>query len=691
MKIKILFIAIACSVLLLTLVEMQPASAQGPKESGAQVGKPWRGAPGITETVTRIMDRERSAPKTPATTREIRPSRAFKNLKQQRSSSPNLPRFVTPQSPRQNQTARAPSSPQGIGTSFLGAQSSESGYVPPDSMGAVGPTQILVVVNGRIKSFNKSGTVGSLNTTLTTFFSSVLRSGAIAGDPVVSYDRLTGRWFVTAVEFFPAFTPNRIVLAVSSGSTITDTSSFAFFQFQHDLVGGTNPDSGKEADYDSLGVDKNSLYIGVNIFGTSDSSTTGFVVKKSDLLIGTLTVTAFRQLAVCTGFLVDCSVGPLSPRGVQNDDPNATEGYFIGSDGFYFSVLTMRRITYPGGIPTVSANILVGVPSTTYPRFGVPALDTVFSLDDIDDRLFNAQIHKNKITGASTLWTAHNIEVDSTGVACGPYIANACTDEGRDGSRWYEIGSLTTSPTLVQAGTLYDSAASNPRYYWMPSVTMSGQGHMALGASFASVADYAGIAVSGRLSGDALGATQAPDIAQIGLGSYNLGSQTPKRWGDYSQTVVDPNDDMTMWTFQEYANATDSWGVRAIQLIAPPPATITSLSSTSEPQGVYSTTIVITGTSVSGSGYFDPGPDIGGPGFANRIRTTVTGHVFVKGTTFDSPTQVTVNLNTVCAEVGPQSVTIINPDGQSVTAVGALTITSAPSVCYPYFFPLIFR
>ena len=40
------------------------------------------------------------------------------------------------------------------------------------------------------------------------------------------------------------------------------------------------------------------------------------------------------------------------------------------------------------------------------------------------------------------------------------------------------------------------------------------------------------------------------------------------------KTDVDPNDDMTMWTIQEFCNGTNTYGVRAVQLIAPPPAAV---------------------------------------------------------------------------------------------------------------------
>ena len=74
--------------------------------------------------------------------------------------------------------------------------------------------------------------------------------------------------------------------------------SLTFFQFQQDLVTPTG-NTGELADYPTLGVDKNALYIGTNNFGASFTSTTGFVVRKSSVLgAGPIVVTAFRNLAV---------------------------------------------------------------------------------------------------------------------------------------------------------------------------------------------------------------------------------------------------------------------------------------------------------------------------------------------------------------------------------------------------------
>ena len=139
-------------------------------------------------------------------------------------------------------------------------------------------------------------------------------------------------------------------------------------------------------------------------------------------------------------------------------------------------------------------------------------------------------------------------------------------------------------------------------------------------------------------------------------------------------TSIDPNDDQTMWTIQEYtSSATNKWGTRIAKLMAPPPATPTSSSPGTVPGGSTSTTTTITGTSTAGSGFFDPGP-----GFANRIGATVTGGVTVNSVTYVDPSHVTLDLDTAAATPGTQGVTITNPDGQAETGRGVLTITAAP-------------
>ena len=102
--------------------------------------------------------------------------------------------------------------------------------------------------------------------------------------------------------------------------------------------------------------------------------------------------------------------------------------------------------------------------------------------------------------------------------------------------------------------------ARNPRFFWMPSIAMNGQGHASLNASTAGNGHRAEVAGSGRLATDPLGTTEAFDLIQSSNNGYNLGSSAPRRWGDFSQTVVDPTDDQTFWTFQEYTSAQNVLG-----------------------------------------------------------------------------------------------------------------------------------
>ena len=570
---------------------------------------------------------------------------------------------------RSGKSAISPASNLTADTNFLGAESSESGFIPPDSMGSVGPSQIVVFVNGILKVFDKNGNPGPLSVDDSTFWAPV-SNGSEPTDPGVEYDRLSGRWILSAIN--TENTNNRVMLAVSSGPTISSTSSFTYFFFNE----ATPPPSAtaRFVDYPQLGVDGNAIYIGVNEFASGASGgftgTDAFVIRKSSVLGGgPIVVTAFRNLVASTG----SGPGPDSPQPATNLDPTANQGYIVGPDNQFFSTIVVRRITNPGGTPSISGNLNVTVPTTALP-IAVPQQGSGSKLDALDDRLFEAMIARAP-NGSDSLWTAHNIRMDSSGAGS--------SSGDRDGSRWYQLGNLSTTPSLIQSGQLFDGAATNPRFFWIPSIAANGQGHASLNTSAAGNANHPEVASSGRLFSDPPGQIDSPVITQTSSFTYALGSGQPKRWGDYSQTVVDPTDNQTFWTFQEYANANNSWGVRVIKLLAPPPAAPTTPSPATVPLGQCSVSVQLTGTSVEGSGFFDPGPDPGGPGYQNHISAQVTGGVAINRVTFTDPTHVTLDLDTRNATAGSQDVTITNPDGQFSEGVGILTTATSGAAPTP--------
>ncbi len=574
---------------------------------------------------------------------------------------------IIPVTSPSNDLAQTPS------TTFTGAVLSETGAFPPDNMGAVGPTQYIVFVNGRLKTFNKTTGVadGVLNADPDAFFSSVMTpvgglvTQVFTSDARVRYDRLSGKWILMIIDVpldasFNTPVANRVLIAFSNTSTITGGTTWTFSQFTGQASTFT--------DYETLGVDVNAIYIGTNMFTLAGSftGTNGYVINRTTLLSGgAYTVYAFLGLASGAG------AGPFTPQGVDNFDFTATEGYFIGVDNATFSTLMIRRVSTPAGVPTISGNLSLTVSTTASPRT-VPHLGntggTSGNLDALDDRLYAA------MAIGGHLWTTHNIGVSTTGVATGTASIK------RNAARWYDLTNLTTTPTVSQSGTVFDGAVqASARDYFIPSIMVSGQNHAALSLTTAGTPFRSDAATVGRWSGDGAGTMQTPPtLTTASSTAYNPPSDPgpPRRWGDYSYVSLDPLDNMTMWMINQFCNAANSYGCNVTKLLAPPPATPASCSPASTPAGQASVNVVVTGTVVSGSGFYDPGTDLSAPALPyNHISATVSGGVTVNSVTYTDPTHVTLNLNTIGSPAGAKNVTITNPDGQFLAGAGIFTIS----------------
>lgn len=636
------------------------------------VGTLWKGPAPVIESVGQIMDRERrSTPKSYAVP-EVRVRGRLPGISNNVPTTAPAPQEDTLPTPTRKLRIGSPNQPasQTTGTSFTAATYSDSGIVPPSSMGDVGPTQILIVLNGRIRTYLKTGALDTtaVNSSTDTFFSSV-NNGSPTTDPRVVYDWLSQRWFVVMRN--TAAASNRILIAVSNGPTISTQSTFTFYYFQHDLVSPAG-DTGMVADFPTLGIDINSLYIGVNIYSSGTYQTsTAFVVNKASLLSGTLTVSVFRDLSLI-----------FSPMGVTNRDPSAATGYFIGVNTGASLTIKLRRVTYSNGVPSISASsssvqmnsVTIGNPLNVAAKGSASNAP----LDALDYRLVNATM----VNGA--LWTANSVQVDANG--------NTVTSGGRDAVRYYQISNPATAPAVTQTGLLYDSTASSLSY-WIGSVATSGQGHTVIGSSYAGSSAYAGVAITGRLATDTVNTPPLnspltmPLSTTPGVGAYNLESNPPagfQRWGDYSTVVVDPVDNMTMWAFQEYSSSSSSpgsWGVQVTKINAPPPVTPTSavvaLTGLSSAPAGTTVVVTVTGTSSGGSGFYDPGP-----GFTGRLSATVDGGgVTVNSITYSSPTSITLDVTIAAsATAGTRTITVTNPDGQLITSSGIFTISTANAI-----------
>ncbi len=572
-------------------------------------------------------------------------------------------------------------STQSFHSNFTAGESTETPSVvvaPPDPMGDVGPTQVCMASNNRLKWYAKPTLCDAPLTSSTTsgsqalagaqysvyiddFFSSV-RNNALVTDPHVQYDRLSKRWFIVAMN--TEAQSNRILIAVSDGPTISNLTSFTFYQFNHDFGAESGSSDYHQAfDFPTLGVDKNALYIGGLIFNASTNGFIGssaFVVRKSSVVAGgPIVVTPFRHVGD------NYSSGIFCPFGVKNDDPAADKGYFMGVSASSYGALNYIIVDNPSGAPSITSGSLelynkYGKPYMTWPPDPIATLGSFKPLDAADDRLSCAMISRDRNTGIKSIWTSQNVGVDgSTGFSD--------VTQDRVGVRWYRIDVSGNTLAPGQAGTLYQPGATI-KNYWMGSIAASGQGHAIIGATVGGPNDYANVAIAGRYAASDSGTLESPVQATSYSAAYNLQSGDVQRWGDYSATVVDPEDNMTMWTFQEFTAGANIWAIRATQLKAPPPATVTNMTAITC-TGDRTIPVTITGSAGANfAGYYDPGSDAGGPGFSRHLAVTSTGGVEITNPIYLSPTSISFTMNYAGATLGStQTLTITNPDCQSVT------------------------
>lgn len=684
-------------LLLLACFGMASALAQTQTKKKFQV---FQGKPGITKKVSELRaasTSRRAMPERPPKEMKEFDMKEFKKFDKAVENIKPGKEGLKEESAAENSSVlaeEATPSTQKIWSNFLASTFEEFPFFfPPDPNGAVGPSQVVVVTNNMVKVFGKRGVTdpplvshrGTLHTPATSqfdiplyfFFYPALTDG-FPSDPHIRFDRLTKRWFITAIEAYQSAPSNNILLAVSDGERITDETNFTFYQIPTDLLPRNSASGAPFFDYPRQGVDANAILIGGSAFFTHTDScgfsfadslhSVGYALDKKALLHGFLGGYVL-QLGSWQFNAQNTGSGIIIPQGVYNDNPAAPKSYFAGInltgiDPNAGDAIVLAGLTYDNnGFLTDITETTLPVGQFQYPR-EITALGSALPIDALDGRLLEVSIYKNKVTGRSALWTAHAIGLNQSGgfVSFQDFDAQA-----RTGSRWYQIGDIYTKPKVTQSGTVYDAAQASGRRaisYFNPSIAASGQGHAVLGGTTAAYNRYLNAFIAGRYYSDAAGVLGKAQLATATQGMYSpfgIG-----RWGDYSQTVVDPMDDQTMWSFQEYTASDDNFGVRAIQIKAPPPATPLPLNAISNKDNVW---ITVKGVSVDNSGFFDPGSDKGGPGY-NRLSVKVTsssGALIASNIRFDSPTQIRFWLSARNKPADKYTVIITNPDGQVVT------------------------
>lgn len=393
---------------------------------------------------------------------------------------------------------------------------------PPDPSGAAGPLHYVQAVNLRYIVYDKTGTVMggpySLN--------SLWPGSTNDGDPVVMYDKYADRWFIQQFNGTDV-----ILVAVSTGSN--PLGSYYTYTFI--------PKPGDFPDYPKFSIWSDGYYCTSNYTAPQKIA----VFERAQMIAGnpssgmiTLTAPTTPNNGFFSPLPADAD-GTLPPYGTPcpiftYEDDTWSAG---GTDQLRIFKFTTDWITPSNStlildqtIPTSTINVNFNVNWNDVSQPG-----TTQKLDAISGVLmYRAQYR---------CWTGYNTAVLNHAV-----IVNPTTKQV--GIRWYELRQNTTTGvwSLYQEGTYAPDLHSR----WMGSLAMDDNGSIGMAYAVSSGTVFPSLRYTGRNATDPLGQmTYSETIAIAGTSSQNAFN----RFGDYSQTTLDPTDGITFWHTGEYVSS----------------------------------------------------------------------------------------------------------------------------------------
>ncbi len=418
-------------------------------------------------------------------------------------------------------------------------------FIPPDTMGAVGMTQYVETSNGAYAVFNKSTGARLSLVSDVAFWATAGQTGA-NGDSRVMYNAAAQRWVVMS------FGGNAKDLQIAISDTDNALGTWKSTKFEG--YGGFG--FGATADYPTLAMDTNALYIGTNNFapitsGGSNSfrGTTLNVIPLNSLFNAVApTVTGMKQF-----------VTPYSNTSTTNGDMGfAQQGVnsrTVGSSGTVFATSLFNYDNLAFKVNGIDASTALGATTSApvftgamgfitagagrQPSVAIPANQRVIAT--LDERVSSSVYEANgRIYAVQTVDDLTD-GVDEARVRYTVIDANtfAIIDEGNIGSVGYD--------------------------YYQGSIAVNSFGQVVIGynrsgldvatGKISFLATTFNTSAAGELvstSGEILLKESLTDDYHNGslFGQAAAGRQ---RWGDYSQVSVDPANEQSFYLIGEFA------------------------------------------------------------------------------------------------------------------------------------------
>ena len=427
------------------------------------------------------------------------------------------------------------------------------GFIPPDTMGAIGTTQYMEFVNGGVGVFDKATGARTLFQSDVQWWAAAGQTG-VNGDSRVLFDAQSSRWIAIA---FANSVANIQIAVSATADALGPWQSTQFVGF----AGGT-------ADYPTLAMDTNAIYIGTNNFNSAGNfrGTTLNVLPLASLVGGG---------APTTAGLVQFNT-PYNPAASDNEDRGfAIQGVNSTAPGTtgkveavsLFDADIVRYDINNAGTPgaTRTAVTHLGTPGydgngagrqpNQVPDVDINTTDSITSndrvVDTLDDRIGSSvwevngriySVHTVTPTGGAFTVVRYDV-VDAN--------TNAILFEGQigDATHDYYQGSLAVN----RSGQVVIGYNRSGRSATDGVITFAAQGFNTL-ADGSLVQTLAEQVLKTSLVDDyhnnsTVTINGVPTTCGLD-GQVACGRQ---RWGDYSSVTIDPLNNQSFWLVGEYA------------------------------------------------------------------------------------------------------------------------------------------
>lgn len=438
----------------------------------------------------------------------------------------------------------------------------DTNFIPPDTMGSVGPNHIVEIINGNFEIFNKFTGASLESRSLDSFWTNrvglpVINNGRF--DPRIVFDTASQRWFAISIDA-AIDADNNGVNEVSNNffigrsDTADPTGDWDGVTFVADSTGAI-----EFHDYETLGIDADGLYSCTQDFNGGGNESC-YSIPKADLLLAAPTAANLTRFEATPAGLVAVT-GSWQPA----IDFGATDARaaMLGSTG---TALRRTNVLGAGAAgATLSAVVAIaGDPGHAAPPAARQPTDDVGESNTIEN--VAPRFVGNVFELGNSLWAVHAVR-GTAGTA-------------NSALRWYEINETTN--TVIQTGLIEDTAT--PVDFHEPSIAVNAHGDVVIGYTCSGPTQGASVCASFGTTTAGVTTFQAPLNIVAGAGDYYRDFCTPtvmnpcserNRWGDYSATVIDPSNPCQFWTFQEYVAVaatgdvgpgeaeSGNWGTRA--------------------------------------------------------------------------------------------------------------------------------